>query len=408
MAAGAPYRRARAGVEESVYAWVRLSSALLLGTVGSVGLWAYVVTLPAVEASFGATRAEASLPYSLAMTGFAVGTAAIGPMVDRWGIVRPLSWTCLLLALGFLASGLAANLPQFALAELTIGIGSSGTFAPLIADISHWFTRHRAIAVALCASGNYLGGTLWPPLIEGLVARAGWRQTQMAIGLACALALPLLLAMRRRLSRPAAGEPATAAELGGLGVGRAAAFALLCIAGFACCVAMSMPQVHIVAYCGDLGYGPVRGAEMLSLMLFFGLLSRIGSGFAADRIGGLATLLVGSVAQGAALVLYLLFDGLTPLYAISALFGLFQGGIVPMYALIIREYFAARQAAALVGFAITATILGMGIGGWLSGAIFDLTGSYRYAFANGAAWNALNAAIVLFLLLRRGRYARCA
>jgi len=319
-----------------------------------------------------------------------------------------LSWTCLLLALGFLASGLAANLPQFALAELTIGIGSSGTFAPLIADISHWFTRHRAIAVALCASGNYLGGTLWPPLIEGLVARAGWRQTQMAIGLACALALPLLLAMRRRLSRPAAEEPATAAELGGLGVGRAAAFALLCIAGFACCVAMSMPQVHIVAYCGDLGYGPVRGAEMLSLMLFFGLLSRIGSGFAADRIGGLATLLVGSVAQGAALVLYLLFDGLTPLYAISALFGLFQGGIVPMYPVIIREYFAPRQAAALVGFAITATILGMGIGGWLSGAIFDLTGSYRYAFANGAAWNALNAAIVLFLLLRRGRYARCA
>jgi MFS family permease len=404
MAAGAPLRRARAGEAESAYAWLRLSSAVLLGSLGSVGLWAYVVTLPAVQASFGATRAEASLPYTLAMAGFAVGTAAVGPMVDRWGIVRPLSWTCLLLALGFLASGLAANLRLFAFAEFAIGLGSAGTFAPLIADISHWFTRHRAIAVALCASGNYLGGTLWPPLVQWLAQRVGWRHTQMAIGVACVLAVPLLLAMRRRLARPEAETPATATQASALGLHRLAAFALLCLAGFACCVAMSMPQVHIVAYCGDLGYGAARGAEMLSLMLFFGLLSRIGSGFAADRIGGLATLLLGSLAQCAALILYLLFDGLAPLYTISALFGLFQGGIVPMYAVIIREHFPQRQAAALVGFAITATILGMGVGGWLSGAIFDLTSSYRLAFANGVAWNALNAAIVLFLLLRRARH----
>jgi MFS family permease len=163
---------------------------------------------------------------------------------------------------------------------------------------------------------------------------------------------------------------------------------------------MAMPQVHIVAYCGDLGYGVSRGAEMLSLMLGFGIVSRVASGFVADRIGGVATLLIGSVLQGVALFLYLLFDGLGSLYVISALFGLFQGGIVPMYAVIVREYFPPRLAGTLVGLVIMATIAGMALGGWMSGAIFDLTGSYGLAFANGLAWNLLNGAIALFLLAR--------
>jgi MFS family permease len=179
---------------------------------------------------------------------------------------------------------------------------------------------------------------------------------------------------------------------------------LLFIAGLACCVAMSMPQVHIVAYCGDLGYGVARGADMLSLMLAFGIISRIACGFIADRIGGVSTLLLSSVLQGTALFLYLWFDGLTSLYVISALFGLFQGGIVPSYAIIVREYFPSEQASTRVGLVIMATVLGMALGGWMSGAIFDLTGSYQAAFLNGLAWNLLNVSIASFLLLRsRGR-----
>jgi MFS family permease len=169
---------------------------------------------------------------------------------------------------------------------------------------------------------------------------------------------------------------------------------------------MSMPQVHIVAYCGDLGYGPARGAEMLSLMLGLGIISRVGSGYVADRIGGVATLLFGSMLQGVALFLYLLFDGLTSLYIISALFGLFQGGIVPMYAVIVRTYFPQHLMGTLVGLVIMSTIVGMALGGWLSGAIFDLTGSYRQAFAHGLAWNVLNGAIASFLLLRVVRLRR--
>jgi MFS family permease len=160
-----------------------------------------------------------------------------------------------------------------------------------------------------------------------------------------------------------------------------------------------MPQVHIVAYCGDLGYGAARGAEMLSLMLAFGIVSRVASGFVADRIGGVGTLLIGSFLQGLALFLYLFFDGLTSLYVISMLFGLFQGGIVPMYAVIVREYFPPQEAGFRVGIVIFSTIIGMAFGGWISGAIFDYTGSYQAAFANGLAWNLMNVLIAAWLLL---------
>ncbi len=176
--------------------------------------------------------------------------------------------------------------------------------------------------------------------------------------------------------------------------------ALLCVAGIACCVAMAMPQVHIVAYCGDLGYGVARGAEMLSIMLASGIVSRIASGFIADRIGGLGTLLIGSFMQMVALALYLLFDGLMSLYIISALFGLFQGGIVPSYALIVREFFPPREAGMRVGVVIFATVIGMALGGWMSGLIFDVTGSYAAAFVHGILWNMLNLAIAGWLLLR--------
>ena len=397
----------RTGRVESAYAWLRLFAAVLLGTIGSVGMWSYVVALPAVQADFGVARADASLPYTLAMIGFGIGAVAIGRLVDRFGIVRPLMGATFLLGIGFIASGLAPDILVFSIAHLLIGVGSSGAFAPLIADISHWFTRRRGIAVALCASGNYLGGAVWPPIVQRLIEAVGWRHNQIAIGIVCiATMLPLLLALRRRLA--AHRDDAIATETSSsnaLGLHPIALFALLCLAGISCCIAMSMPQVHIVAYCSDLGYGVARGAEMLSLMLGFGLISRVASGFVADRIGGLATLLVGSIAQAVALLLYLLLDGLTPLYVISALFGLFQGGIVPMYAIIVREYFPPRQAGTLVGLVIMSTIFGMAVGGWMSGAIFDLTGSYWQAFANGFAWNVLNAAIVL-LLLRRHRARR--
>ena len=392
---------------ESGYAWIRLAIAVLLSTIGGVGMWSVVVALPAVQADFGVTRAEASLPYTFAMTGFALGGILIGRLVDRFGIVRPIMGSAIVLGFGYIAASRAPNLWLFAIAHgALIGVGSAATFAPLIADISHWFTRRRGIAVAICACGNYLAGTSWPPVVQHFISSVGWRETHFGIGIFCIAAmLPLALALRRAPPSQVetGGHGSVAGAQAKLGLSPNALQAALALAGVGCCVAMSMPQVHIVAYCGDLGYGVTRGAQMLSLMLGFGIVSRIASGLIADRLGGLATLLLGSTLQGVALLFYLRFDDLTSLYVISAMFGLFQGGIVPCYAIIVREYLPSNEAGSRIGIAMMATLVGMALGGWLSGAIFDLTGSYHAAFVNGLLWNLLNGSIVLWLLLRRQR-----
>jgi len=391
---------------DSSYAWTRLAVALAIGTVGSVGMWSFVVALPAVQADFGVARGEASLPFTLTMAGFGFGGILMGRLADRFNILVPILCGTVLLAVGYVLSGVATNLWQFALAQGLIGLGTSGSFGPLMSDISHWFVRRRGIAVSIVSCGNYLSGVIWPPIIQHFIASDGWRPTQIAVGVVCAVLIPpLALGMRRKppMHGPAHDDATPRGKLDLLGISPNALMVLLFIAGIACCVAMSMPQVHIVAYCGDLGYGPARGAEMLSMMLGFGLISRVSGGFIADRIGGVATLLLSSVLQGFALLLYVFFDGLFSLYVISALFGLFQGSIVPMYAIIVREYFAPQEAGTRLGVVLLATLGGMALGGWMSGVIFDLTGSYQTAFLNGIGWNLVNVSIMTWLLFRPGR-----
>ena len=401
------------GGVESAYAWWRLAAAVCLGTIGGVGFWSVVVVLPAVQAEFGVARGDASLPYTFVTLGIMAGLVLTGRLADRFGVVVPVVMGSVSLGIGYLVASQAESMWLFALLHgALIGLfGSAAVFGPLVADTSLWFDRRRGIAVALCASGNYFAGALWPPVIQHFVASVGWRQTYAGIGLFCLAAmLPLALALRRPppvLAAPAPIAPGDAAPRGParLGLSPNGLQALLAVAGVGCCVAMSMPQVHIVAYCVDLGYGAARGAEMLSLMLACGIVSRLAFGLVMDRIGGLPTLLLGAALQATALSLFLPFDGLVPLYAVSATFGLFQGGIVPSYAMIVREFFPAREAGARVGIALSATLAGMALGGWMSGAIFDATGSYKAAVLNGLAWNALNMAIGAWLLLRsrRGR-----
>ena len=388
---------------DSPAAWRRLAAAVAVGVIGSAGMWSIPVALPLVQADFGIARADASLPYTLAMMGFALGGVALGRLCDRFGVMVAIMLGTLALGIGFVGGALAPSLLTFALMHLFIGIGASATFGPVMADMSQWFVRHRGIAVGMAASGNYIGGALWPPLLQHAMATDGWRYTYLGVGVLCVLAmLPFIFALRRRAPAHPIVRMSEAAMTGparNFGVSPNALMALLCVAGLACCVAMAMPQVHIVAYCGDLGYGPARGAEMLSAMLGFGIFSRIGSGLVADRLGGAATLLIGSVLQAIALFLYFLFDGLVSLYIISALFGLFQGGIVPMYAIIVRQYFSPKELGIRVGIVLMATVFGMALGGWMSGVIFDHTGSYRIAFLNGLIWNVVNAAIALWLTL---------
>jgi MFS family permease len=392
---------------DSRYAWMRLAASTLLSAIGTVGMWSVVVVLPALQAEFGVGRAEASLPYTLAMVGFACGSVVVGRLVDRFGIVAPAVVGTLALALGYVAAGHAPSLWIFAVASgALIGFGGSATFAPLMADISHWFARRRGVAVAICATGNSLAGTVWPPLIQSFIERIGWRQTHVAIGLCCAATmLPLILVLRRKAPdhRTVAASSNTSDALTSFGLSPNALQAVLAVAGVACCVAMATPQVQMVVYCGDLGYGVARGAEMLSVMIAFTIVSRIGSGWIADRIGGLPTMLLGSTLQAGTLLLYLNFNGLASLYGISALFGLALGGLVPTYAIIVREYFSPQEAATRVGLVLMATLIGMALGGWMTGKLFDLTGSYRAVFLSGFAWNLFHISLMLWLLLRRAR-----
>ncbi len=387
---------------DSGRAWVRLGLVLLIGSIGSVGLWSIVVALPVVQAEFAATRGAVSLAFTMTMMGFGLGGVVSGRITDRFGIVAAMGLSIAFLGLAYVLAGLSATLWQFIAVSFLIGLGTSAMFAPLMAEVSHWFERYRGLAVTIVASGNYVAGTAWPPLVNWGIETAGWRTTHIAIGLFCAASMTLLvLVLRTQIGdetmRDHANAPPPRVDLN---LSTNALTTLLCIAGISCCVAMAMPQVHIVAYCGDLGYGVARGAEMLSLMMAFGVVSRIGSGFLADKIGGIRTLLIGSVAQSVALLFYLFFDSLTSLYLVSAMFGLFQGGIVPSYAIIVREAMPASQAATRVGIVIFASVFGMSFGGWVSGVIFDATGSYAAAFANGLAWNALNIVIVVALLVR--------
>jgi MFS family permease len=408
---GSPGAGSAAGLIDSRYAWMRLAVSMALGTVGSIGFWGVVVILPAVQAEFAVDRADASIPYTLTMFGFAAGNVLFGRYVDRLGIVIPVIAAAVAMGLGFAGAAAATNIWMFALLQgVFVGIGTAASFGPLIADVSHWFRRRRGVAVAACACGNYIGGTIWPLSVQWLMDTYDWRTAYMVVAvIVVTTMIPLAFLLRR--SPPKEDPTATAAALaksgrsGGAGpraidLSPRALLILLSIAGVACCVAMSMPQVHIVAYCFDLGYGAARGAEMLSLMLAGGAVTRIASGFLADYIGGVRTLLIGAVLQGIALFFFLPFDGLMSLYAISLMFGLAQGGIVPSYAIIVREYMPAQIAAERVGFLIMMTIFGMAFGGWSSGWIYDMTGSYQAAFLHGIAWNILNVGIMTLILFR--------
>ncbi|MBY6167161.1 MFS transporter [Pseudooceanicola nitratireducens] len=396
-------------VLDSGYSWRRLGLSLAVSIVGNVGMWAVILVLPSMQAEFGLDRADSTIPYTLTMAGFAIGNGLIGRAVDRFGITRALIGAAILQALGFLLSAMLPGFATVTILHVLVGFGAAACFAPLIADVSLWFLNRRGIAVGLIASGNYLSGALWPLLLVGTISDGGWRPAYTILGIAIlAVVIPGALFLRRPLPIEAISQSdrISSARARSSGFSPNTLTLMLGLAGIACCVAMSMPQVHIVAFCVDLGYGPAVGGQMLSLMLLGGVGSRIVSGLLADKIGGVRTLLIGSVLQALALVAYLPSNGLISLYVVSTIFGLSQGGIVPSYAVIVREYLPARQAGSRVGLVIMTTIIGMALGGWMSGWIYDISGSYFLAFLNGIAWNLLNVGIVLMILLRTGRAAR--
>lgn len=389
-------------VTDSSYSWQRLACAMLIGIISNASLWTSVSLMPSLQGDFALTRTEASYPYIAIMLGFLIGSPALGRWSDRYGISRILLVASVVSSLAYVAGGLVHNFWLFLLTQVCVGLGTAAGFAPLSADISHWFRRRRGLAVAIVSSAGYLSGVFWTTVIADVLQEGTWRDVHMIIGTALLTIVPLSFLLRRRVPRHVLDEAdrSAAQNAKDAGISPVAIKWILAIAGVSCCVAMAMPQVHIVALCLDLGYSIGRGNELLSMILLGGIVSRIVSGAIIDKVGGVRILLLGSVLQMLALCLYIPFDGLASLYVVSLIFGLAQGGILPSYPLIIREYLPARSAGAVIGFVSTATQFGMAFGGWLSGWIYDQTGSYFVAFVNGIGWNLVNITLIGLLLLR--------
>ena len=358
---------------DSRYAWGRLVIALMLMTIGSSAMYVVAVVLPSVQAEFGTARADASLPYTLLMIGFGVGGVFMGRLADKRGIVVPLFIGAAGLGAGFVAAGLAPNIWTFAIVHgVLLGlVGSSASFAPLVADTSLWFERRRGIAVAICASGNYVAGAIWPPIIQHFVETVGWRQTYIGLGIFAGLSMATLAIFMRgrppRSRRPSTRAACTAGARGA---------AVRPVDGRSADAALHRRR-RLLRRDVDAA-GPHRrllrrprlrrGARRADAVADArcGVVSRLVSGAICDRIGGLRTLLLGSLLQGTALLLFLPFDSLASLFVVSALFGLFQGGIVPSYAIIVREHFPAAEAGARTGTILMFTLFGMALGGWMS------------------------------------------
>ena len=390
-----------------VYPLIRLTTALALMTLGCSAMYAGVMVLEPLALELGTGRGNSSLIYGSFMIGFALGGVFMGRLADRMGIMIPALSGSLALPAGFYLAAHASSILEICLAfSLLCGfLGSSFSMAPLIADISHWFNRRRGLAVGIAFSGSYVAGAIWPPILQRMFDAQGWRESFIDLALLTLILMALLSLML--YPRPPTTEQLPTAGSANSNLTNSAISAgtlqsLICLAGFGCCVAMAMPQIHIVPYVMDLGHPAIRGAEMLGLMLGFGVISRVGSGWLSDRIGGLATLLLGSALQLAVLIAFLTGNSLVFLYGISIAFGLSQGGIVPSYTIILRAFFPPKQAGWRISTSFLFTVAGMAFGGWIAGVLYDLTGSYTVSFLNAIGFNILNLWIAASLIKKSG------
>lgn len=391
--------------------WLVVAASLLLMIMGNGTLFVLTVSLKPIAETFDWPREVPSLAYGLASFGAGLGAIYLSHLSERIGMLPVVLFGSVMIGTGcILASFTAAPWQLYAAYGLCIGLlGNAAMISPLMANASRWFDRRRGLAIAIVASGQSGAGTLWPPIIRLMNDWAGWRTTFLYYGILClAVMLPLTLVFRRR--PPEDLPPATGATGAGIKPARVlgwpswAVQGTLCAAIIGCCIAMSMPITHMVAFATDLGHPAARAAELLSTMLAASIVSRLVGGVLADRIGGLRTLLLGSSIQAAMLAVLAFTEDLFSLYVVAALFGIGYGGIIPMYAFAVREYFPVRGAARRIAIIFFFGLLAMAVGSWTGGYVYDQTGSYRTAFLIGASANLTNLLLLVMLVLRTRRF----
>jgi MFS family permease len=391
---------------ESPLGWQIATVSMVLMAIAFGGPYVTVVALKTIAAEFDWPRSVPSFASSVTYIGAGLGGIAMGWFADRIGVHWIVLLGATMIGLGAIVSSYAEGMTQlfFAHGVLFGLLGNATTFAPLIANTTRWFDRRRGVAVALAGSGQSVGGFVWPPVLSYAIETWGWRETMFwwgVLGMATMIPLCYLLRHRPPVSpvRPGVREPQKGDRV--LGLNGNLVQLLLCLAIVGCCAAMAMPLTHIVAYCTDLGIPAARGAEMLSLLLGSAFLSRLYWGKLSDRVGGLRTILYGATAQAIALALYIVIDGMVPLYVLSIAYGLAFGGIVPAYSLVVRDVFPASEAGWRMGALYLFGTLGMAIGAWTGGAVFDLALDYRPAFLVGVLFNVSNILIIGWLVWRK-------
>ena len=391
--------------QDSKEAWLRLIIIFTMSVIGTAGMWSVVIIMPSIQNEFSLDRAASTYPYVATMFGYGIGNIIIGRLLDKIGIRKPLIFALTLLVASYLLSVLATNVFWLSIIQFFLGFSAAAFFGPMMADISKYFYTRKGLAVSLVASGQHLCGAIWPFLIKDYLVEGEWKNAHFFIAFVCSTCIPILVFFLNDKKVKSRDIPRNFEKQDNvntsvkLSISNKQIQILLMFAGVFCCVAMSVPQVHIVPLCIDFGYGLAVGTEILSFMLFAAVTSRILFGFLSDRIGPIQTLILGSSLQAISLSMFLPFNSQLSLYIIAVFFGLSQGGIVPIYAVIISKFLPANEVAERVGFLIFATIIGMSLGGWVSGEIFDYTNSYKLAFLNGIFWNIINVSIMVYLYL---------
>jgi MFS family permease len=394
-------------ITESPVSWRIAVVSMLVISIGWGAPYLIAVALKPMAADLGSARSVPSLASSFAYIGIGVGGIFMGWWADRVGAM----WTALvgsiMIGAGAMVASGGAEWQLYIGYGVMIGLlGGAGLFAPLMANTSRWFHARRGTALAIVASGQQIAGACWPLVFRYALDRVGWRTTLFWYGaLVLAVVPALCLMLRRRPPVVAMSAPTHGMHK----AGRTPEFAsnlvqvVLCLAIVCCCVPMALPLAHLVAFCSDLGYAPARGTEMLTLLLVAAFMSRMIWGRMSDRIGGLKTILVGSAAQAVFLACYLFVDNLVALYAVSAAFGIGFGGIIPSYVLTVRDLFPASDAGWRIGTVLLFGLLGMALGAWIGGALYDWFAYYKPAFAVGVAFNVANLALIAGLLTRGTR-----
>ena len=391
--------------QDSQQAWFRLAIIFTMSVIGTAGMWSVVIILPNIQSEFALDRAASTYPYVATMFGYGIGNVIIGRMLDRIGIKKPIIFALSLLVASYILSIFVRDVFFLSIIQFFLGFSAAAFFGPMMADISNYFYRRKGLAVSLVASGQHLCGAIWPFLIKDFLLDGDWRNAHLFIAIVCSILIPILfylLGNKKPKIDPNQNLSSRREDINSkvkLSISNKRVQVLLMFAGVFCCVAMSMPQVHIVPLCIDNGYGLAVGTEILSFMLFAAVASRVIFGFLSDKIGPIQTLLLGSSLQAISLTMFLPFNSQLSLYIVAIFFGLSQGGIVPIYAVIISKFLPSNEVAERVGLLIFATIVGMSLGGWLSGEIYDFTKSYKLAFINGIFWNIINLCIMIYLFI---------